>query len=214
MREPSGLAWCCGASQPLAGMLVCVPGHAIQLTWLIGSSCGSTGLVQVIVAGWLIQTAKPLTAAQINGARQVAAATGMAIETKNDDPSLNALRNWSTAAGILLALGVLVMTVGLIRSETAGDLRTLTATGASRRTRRTITGATAGALGLLGAVLGTAAAYLAAFAFFRSQLSERMGHPPVLGLTLILIGLPVVAGVGGWLFAGREPQLISRKPIE
>jgi putative ABC transport system permease protein len=139
--------------------------------------------LQVTAAGWLIQTAKPLTAAQINGARQAAAATGMAIETKNDDPSLNALRNWSTAAGILLALGVLVMTVGLIRSETAGDLRTLTATGASSRTRRTITGATAGALGLLGAVLGTAAAYLAAFAFFRSQLSERMSHPPVLGLT-------------------------------
>jgi hypothetical protein len=31
---------------------------------------------------------------------------------------------------ILIALGVLAMTVGLIRSETAGDLRTLTAAGA------------------------------------------------------------------------------------
>ena len=34
------------------------------------------------------------------------------------------------------------MTVGLIRSETAGDLRTLTATGAGARTRRALTGVT------------------------------------------------------------------------
>ena len=57
------------------------------------------------------------------------------------------------------------MSVGLIRSETASDLRTLTATGASGSTRRTLTAATAGALALLGALLGTAAAYIAAIAF-------------------------------------------------
>ena len=34
-------------------------------------------------------------------------------------------------AGALLALAILAMTVGLIRSESAGDLRTLTATGAT-----------------------------------------------------------------------------------
>jgi putative ABC transport system permease protein len=53
---------------------------------------------------------------------------------------------------------VLAVSVGLIRSETSGDLRTLAASGASARTRRAITAATAGALGLLGAVLGTATA--------------------------------------------------------
>ena len=56
---------------------------------------------------------------------------------------------------MLVALGVLAMTVGLIRSETAGDLRTLTATGASSATRRTLNAATAGALALLGGILGT-----------------------------------------------------------
>ncbi len=55
VSQVSGLAWCCGASQPLAGMLVSVPGHVIQLTWLIGSSGGSAGFVQVIAAGWFIQ---------------------------------------------------------------------------------------------------------------------------------------------------------------
>ncbi|MGD0595876.1 MAG: FtsX-like permease family protein [Acidimicrobiales bacterium] len=138
----------------------------------------------------------------------------MTIETKNDDPSLAELRNYATAAGILLAFGVLAMTVGLIRSETAGDVRILTAVGANRRTRRTLTGATACALAMLGAVLGTAAAYLDAAAFFGSQINERMSQVPVLDLFLVLVALPAVAASGGWLFAGREPPALSRHPLE
>ena len=107
---------------------------------------------------WLIQTPKALTPLQVDSARRVAAAAGLTIETKDSAPSLGQVRNDATVAGVLVALGVLAMTIGLIRSETAGDLRTLTATGASARTRRNITGATAGALGLLGALLGTVVA--------------------------------------------------------
>ncbi|HEX9342013.1 MAG TPA: FtsX-like permease family protein, partial [Actinomycetota bacterium] len=111
--------------------------------------------LQAAPSAWIIQTARPLTAVQINAARQAAVAGGATVETKSQNPSLAELRDWAAAAGILLALGVLAMTVGLIRSETAGDLRTLTATGANSRTRRTLTSATAGALGLLGGLLGT-----------------------------------------------------------
>jgi len=165
-------------------------------------------------AAWLIRSAKPLTANQISNARQAALAAGMHIETASQAPSLDALRNYATGGGILLALAVLAMTVGLIRAEAARDLRTLTATGAPGRTRRTITAATAGSLGLIAAVLGTAVAYLATVALFRSQLSERMAHPPVLDLVLILVGLPVIATLGGWLLAGRQPRVIAYQPIE
>ena len=65
---------------------------------------------------------------------KAAASAGLYIETRGPKSRSAPLRNWSTAAGILLALGVLGMTVGLIRSETANDLRTLTATGASSTT--------------------------------------------------------------------------------
>ncbi len=123
------------------------------------------------------------------------------------------MRNWSTAAGILVALGVLAMTVGLIRSETAGDLRTLTATGASSSTRRTLTGATAGALALLGALLGTAGAYAALLAWHRSNLHP-LTHVPVANLLIIVVGLPLVATAAGWLLAGREPAAIARQPLE
>ncbi len=170
--------------------------------------------LQLSPGGWLIQTPQSLSALQNNTARQIAAEAGTTIEVKNDAPSLSQLRNYATAAGILLALGVLAMTVGLIRSESAGELRTLTATGASSRTRRTITAATAGAIGLLGAILGTAVAYLGTVAFFRSQLSERMSHTPELDILLILVGLPLAASIGGWLLAGRQPAAITRQPIE
>jgi putative ABC transport system permease protein len=168
--------------------------------------------LQTTAAGWLVQAPRSLTAERINAARQAAAAAGMTIETKSEAPSLSQLRNYATGVGILLALAVLAMTVGLIRSESAGDLQTLAATGASARTRRAITGATAGALGLAGALLGTAVAYLATVAYFRSQLGERMSDVPVLDLVLVVIGLPAAAAIGSWLLAGREPATIAHQP--
>jgi putative ABC transport system permease protein len=170
--------------------------------------------LQLSPAAWLIQAPRPLTALQKSAARQAAAGAGLTIETKNQDPTLDQLRNYATAAGALLALGVLALTLGLIRGETAGELRTLTATGASSNTRRNITGATAGALGLLAALLGTATAYVATVAFFRTQLSQRMSHVPVLDLLLILVARPAVAAATGWLFAGREPPALARQPLE
>ena len=114
----------------------------------------------------------------------------------------------------MIALSVLAMSVGLIRSETAPDLRTLTATGASGMNRRTITAATAGALGLLGAILGTAGAVIAAMAWSHSGLSATAGGVPPSDILILLIGLPLVAATGGWLFAGREPPAVARQPLE
>ena len=169
------------------------------------------------VSGWLIQTPNPPTAAQITDARLTASAAGMTIETKNSAPSSAEILNYATAFGIALALGILAMSIGLIRSETARDLRTLTATGASSFTRRELTAATAFALALGGAVLGTVAAYVAAIGYAWANpldgLSE-LSNVPIKQLLFILVGMPVVAAVVGWLMAGREPSAISRQPLE
>ena len=114
----------------------------------------------------------------------------------------------------MIAFGVLATSVGLIRSETAPDLRTLTATGASSTTRRTITAATAAALGLLGAILGMAGAVIAGMAWTHSSLSAMFGDVPPSDVLILLIGLPLVAAIGGWLFAGREPPAVARQPLE
>jgi putative ABC transport system permease protein len=132
-------------------------------------------------AAWLIQMPHVLTVAQINTARQLAVRAGMTIETSSQQPSLDEIRNYATSAGVLLALGVLAMTVGLVRSETVGDLRILAATGARRRTRRTLTAVTAGSLGALAAILGTAVAYLTTLVFFRSPAIRADGPAAVAG---------------------------------
>jgi putative ABC transport system permease protein len=173
--------------------------------------------LQSSVSGWLIQTPHPPTATQISNARLAASAGGMTIETKNSIPTTATILNWATVFGIALALGILAMSVGLIRSETASDLRTLTATGASSSTRRLLTAITAGALGLLGAVLGTAAAYLGAVAYARGNSLDGLSslqYVPVTQLLIILVGMPLAATAVGWLLAGREPQVISRQPLE
>lgn len=170
--------------------------------------------LQLIPYGWLIQAPAPLTATQISAARQLAISSGTTIETKSGELGLGEISDGATAFGILLALGVLVMTVSLIRGEAAGDLRTLTAVGASRGIRRTIVSATAGVIGLLGAVLGTAAAAIAALAWAKSSLSATFGGIPAIDFLLILVGVPTAAAVGGWLLAGREPSAIARQPLE
>jgi putative ABC transport system permease protein len=173
--------------------------------------------LQSSVSGWLIQTPHPPTAAQISNARLAASAAGMTIETKNSIPTTATILNWATVFGIALALGILAMSVGLIRSETASDLRTLSATGASSSTRRLLTAVTAGALGLLGAVLGTAAAYVGAVAYARGNSNDGLSslqYVPVANLLVILVGMPLLATAIGWLLAGREPQVISRQPLE
>jgi putative ABC transport system permease protein len=169
-------------------------------------------------AGWLIETAQPLTATQVHDAQTLAAAAGLSVETKRDEPSSAEIVNWATAFGIALALCILAMSVGLLRSETSGDLRTLAASGASRNTRRTLAAATAGAVGLLGALLGTLAGYIGVIGWLRANSSNgglsSLVNVPVTSLVEILVGMPFAAVVIAWLLAGREPSALARQPIE
>ena len=164
-------------------------------------------------AGWLVESSRPLTSEQIAAARELAAEAGLAIETQRESTSFAKPIAIATAAGALLALAILALTVGLIRSESAGDLRTLTATGATNRVRRMLTAATAGALALLGALLGVAGAYVALAATYLDDLGY-LSRIPILSLVVIVVGVPLVATAAGWLLAGREPPAIARPAIE
>jgi putative ABC transport system permease protein len=221
---PNGLgpdSWPCPRTSCLAGPVMrtagALPsGTSAPNTVLTEHAVQALGLTP-FVSGWLVQTAHPPTAAQISNARVAAAAAGLTIETRSSIPSVTAITGWATAAGILLALCILAMSIGLIRSETASDLRILTATGATGPTRRMITAATAGTLGLAGGLLGTAAGYLGAIAWFRDSPNDglsALASVPVWNLVIIVAGLPLAAAAAGWLLAGREPAAIARRPIE
>jgi putative ABC transport system permease protein len=166
-----------------------------------------------IQSGWLINSSQLLTAAQLAAAREAAARAGLTVETRNTQASLATISAAATAAGALLALGVLAMTVGLIRTEAASDLRILTATGAASTTRRTLTATTAGTLALLGALIGATGAYLALAAGHRSDPGV-LSHAPVLYLTVTILGIPAAAALSGWLLAGRQPPGLARRVLE
>jgi putative ABC transport system permease protein len=166
-----------------------------------------------IPAGWLVESSRTLTSGQIADARRVAADAGLTIEVKKEGTSNAKLMAIATAAGAILALAILALTVGLIRGESAGDLRTLTAAGATSRIRRTLTAATAGALALLGAVLGVAGAYAVMLALYHDDLGY-LSDVPFLYFVLAIVGVPLVATAAGWLLAGRAPPAIARTVIE
>jgi len=167
---------------------------------------------------WLVVGTQGFTATQISGAQLTASTAQLQVESRNDIPSGSTIINWATLFGVLIALGVLAMSVGLVRSETSNELRTLTATGASSYTRRTLTAVTAGALGFLGALLGVVGGYVAMIGWLRSNSLNggisALANVPFGDLLLILLGMPAIAAIVGWLFASRKPALLGRQPIE
>ena len=169
--------------------------------------------------GWSMLANTPITSAQITTPSSLAAASSLSVESKNDEPTSAEIVNWATVFGIALALGVLAMSVGLIRSETASELRTLTATGASSRTRRSLTAVTAGGLAFLGALLGTVAAYVGLFGWFRSNaleggLSDLINHVPWSNLFLIVIAMPAAPCSSGGCSRDGSRAGIAARPME
>jgi putative ABC transport system permease protein len=206
-----------------AGMCILNPAIQVVSKLPAGTSVPNTVITEnavkalhetVVPVGWLVQAPSALTPVRINAARQAALGLGTTIETKSGQLSLGEISNGATVGGLLLALGVLAMTVGLIRSETLRDLRTLTAAGASGRTRRALTGVTAGVIAFLGAALGTVAAFLAVLAWGHSSLIQTFGSVPWSDVGLLVIGMPLIAAVAGWLLGGRAPAAFARQPLE
>jgi putative ABC transport system permease protein len=170
------------------------------------------GLTQMSI-GWLVETTTPLTNTQLAAVRDIAAHAGLTIEARDTQRGLGTTRTAATIAGMLLALAILAMTVGLIRSEAGRDLRTLTATGATSNTRRAITAATAAALALLGGLVGALAAYLALIAGYLDDL-DPLKHVPLMRLAVLVLGLPLIAAAAGWLVSGREPSAVAHSTMD
>jgi len=190
-----------------------VPEHrSLPRSLVTQAGLRAAGLVPMR-AGWLVEAAKPLTSPELASARETAADAGLTIESRDQQGGLATLRTAASVAGVLLSLGILAMTVGLIRSESSRDMRTLTATGATSRTRRALTAGTAGALAILAVILGTASAYVALIAGYWPD-TDRLNSVPIAHLTVIAIGLPLLAVGASWVLAGREPPGLARPTIE
>lgn len=163
--------------------------------------------------GWLLETSQALTAHEVRAARDAAAQAGMLVESRDMQANLLATRTIATGAGVAVALALLAMTIGLIRSEAGRDMQTLVATGASSFTRRALTASTSASLALLGSLIGIGGAYLGLGAIYLDRISD-LKHPPIPELSMLLFGLPLIAAAAGWMLSGREPVAIVRHALD
>ncbi len=219
---PSSAARCNGATDCLANPVIeemgALPSGTSAPNTVITEHAMRQFHIQLTTNDWLVLGTQAFTASQISSAELTASTSQLSVESKNDQPTSSEVVNWATIFGVVIALGVLGMSVGLVRSESASDLRTLAATGASTYTRRTLTAVTAGALGFLGALLGVVGGYIGMIGWLRSNSLNggiaALGNVPVADLLLILLGMPAFAAIVGWLFAGREPAAMAHQAIE
>jgi putative ABC transport system permease protein len=190
-----------------------VPAHTSAPRTLLTQAGLDAAHLVPMRAGWLIETAEPVGSAALARMRTIAADAGLAVEVRDEHASLTTIRTAASAAGVLVALGILALTVGLLRSDAAGDLRTLTASGATSRTRRALTASTAGVLAALGIGLGIGIAYVTLVAGYWPE-TERLRNVPVAELTAMALGLPLLASTIGWTVAGGAPGALARQPTE
>ena len=159
-------------------------------------------------AGWWVQAPHALTAAQRALLPKLAADASVRVELRDRQASLGARRLQATAFGMVIALGVLAMTIGLLRAESARDVQTLTAAGAPPRVLRSVTASTAAALATLGVVLGVLGAYVVLVAAYFNDRGKFL-PVPVANVAAIAIGVPLLAYASGWVLAGRRPDRLT-----
>jgi putative ABC transport system permease protein len=172
------------------------------------------GGYEVRTAGWLLVAGGPLTAGQRSAAiDQVAADSGLEVELPAGSSSAETVRLVVAIVGSVVALAIMAMVISLVRSESAAELRSLAAVGASGLTQRGITAASAGLLSLAGAVLAIPLGYLALLAIMSDRAAQYPFVVPVSSLSLLVIGVPLAATAAGWLLGGREPAELARTPL-
>jgi putative ABC transport system permease protein len=192
-----------------------VPAYASTPTSLITLDALARRGWEAATVGWFVVADQPVTGDQLAAAREVAANASLMVENRDgvNLATLRSVRSGAMTMGIIVAVSILALAVGLIRSEVAGDLRILTAAGATASIRRTLTAATAGSLAALGVVLGITGAYLGLTASAITELDTLTGLP-VGHLAIVALGVPLLAAAVGWLLSGRQPSALAQRPIE
>jgi putative ABC transport system permease protein len=192
---------------------IITPGYASAPTSLITERALHANGWTAAPAGWLLESAEPINEEIVDSLREAAGAAGLTVEVRDEQGELGVIRSAAVAVGVLVALGVLALSLALLRVEAQGDLRTLAATGAPRSTRRAINASRGAGLAAAGAVVGVTMAYgglVAGYGKDRSSLS----HVPLVELGLLLVGLPLLAFAASWLLSGRPSHALRRASIE
>ena len=139
----------------------------------------------------------------------MAARYGLTVERRNHPATLANLRLGAVVVGMLVALGILAMTVGLIRAE----VRRRAAHAHRDRGHELDAARDHGHDGRCAGRGRRGARDRRCLPRGRGRLSN-LTPLPLVDLAVIVFGTPLVAAGAGWLFAGREPAVLARRPIE
>ena len=169
--------------------------------------------------GWIIQASSPITSAQITNAQAVAATDNLSIESKNDAPTSHEIVNWATVFAIALGPrhpghehrphpqrdGERTAHADRHRCQLPHPARP------DRGHRRRP--------GLPGRAAWDGGRLRRAGRLVPLELPGRWAvrphrHIPWSNLFLIVIAMPVVATLVGWVLAGRDPTGIATRPLE
>lgn len=122
-------------------------------------------------------------------------------------PDTSTLANWAfVAVSAVIALAASSVAIGLARIDGRRDEAILGAMGATRGLRRAVSLWQAVLLAGVGSIIGAALGVLTAGALALPG-GPLPFAPPLLQLAIVAIGVPVLIGVGAWLFAGRSTAL-------
>jgi len=169
-------------------------------------------------ASWeeiLLRAAGPITHDQLERARAVAArypgahVTALADTIHGD----NALRNGALALAAASALAIVGVAVALVSAESRRDHAILTAVGAGPGTRRKVVGGSALLLAGLAGVVAVPTGFIPV-TLIQSATNE--GYPiivPWFAVAVVIVGVPVVAGLIAAAVSRRPPAARLLRPI-
>jgi putative ABC transport system permease protein len=166
---------------------------------------------EAVTVGWLIVADTPLTPAV---AADLSSAAGPDLLT--DLPAEPAPRSGLRLAGLLvgavIGLGILVSVVSLHIAESARDLQILRAIGASPRTGRRLSAATAAILAASAALIAVPAGYLPLVAMMADRALDFRFVVPWASLAAIVFVFPLLAAAIGWASSIRSSNRVRLLP--
>ncbi|WAB84988.1 hypothetical protein OVN20_05405 [Microcella daejeonensis] len=178
-------------------------------------------LTQETAAGLDIDSRPQLLIAQLDDAPSLAerdAFTALSQDLTGDPyrfypyietgpPDQSSIATWAlVAASAVIALAASSIAIGLARIDGRRDEAILGAMGATRSLRRAVSLWQAILLAGVGSLIGAALGVLTAGALALPG-GPLPFAPPWLPLAIVAIGVPVLIGIGAWLFAGKSTAL-------
>lgn len=173
-----------------------------------------TGGTEEPAGRWLLRFEHPVGDDLAEAAAALATATvgdAAHVQVEGGPPTpWTSLRALGLALGLIAGLAIVAVAVALAAAEARSDLRTLTAVGADRRTRRRLAVGRALVLCGLASALAVPVGMLPPVLLAGVVAAELRVHVPWVTLGVVLIVVPALVALGAAAAARREPSPLAR----